>query len=243
MDVHGFVGFMLSKKFQMLKGRIKDWVKEVFGNIEAVRNNVVEVDFWDKEKESFSSRSGSLIGSDKQHVTFGQDRGSFRRQKSRTFWLKEGDKNTRSFYNMENMRRINHIGSLRRGGKVTDKPKDIKEEVATLFESLYKRENFPQLKLDGVLFPSISVETQSWLERVFDVAEVESAPTECRNDEAPGPNGFNFAFIKAGWEFLKINFMAMIMEFHSRGRLNTAINMTFVTLIPKVPDPGGATGL
>lgn len=45
-----------------------------------------------------------------------------------------------------------------------------------------------------------------------------------------------FGFIKAGWDFLKKNFMDMLTEFHRRGRLNGAINATFLTLIPKVPN-------
>ena len=60
---------------------------------------------------------------------------------------------------------------------------------------------------------------------------------ECDGDKAPGPDGFNFSFIKAGWEFLKEDFSAMLSEFHRRGRINREMNVTFLTLIPKVPNP------
>lgn len=36
------------------------------------------------------------------------------------------------------------------------------------------------------------------------------------------------------WSFLKKDFIEMLIEFHQRGKLNRAINATFITLIPKV---------
>lgn len=88
-----------------------------------------------------------------------------------------------------------------------------------------------------VSLPSISAEDQRWLERDFEIEEVEAALAECGSDKAPGPDGFNFAFLKAGWVFLKKDLMEMFKEFHARDRLNKAINATFLTLILKGPNP------
>lgn len=56
-------------------------------------------------------------------------------------------------------------------------------------------------------------------------------------DKAPAPYGFNFAFIKAGWEFLKEDLSVMLFEFYRRVRINREMNATFITLILKVPNP------
>lgn len=91
-------------------------------------------------------------------------------------------------------------------------------------------------KLEGVSFPSISMEDRKWLERDFEEEEVERALLECKTDKAPAPNGFNFCFIKAGMNFLK-ELIDMFTESHQRGKLNKAINGTFLTLIPKASNP------
>lgn len=75
------------------------------------------------------------------------------------------------------------------------------------------------------------------LERKLMEEEVETALMECGRDKAPEPYGFNFCFIKARWDFLKKNFIDFFKEFHRRGRLNKAINATFLMLIPKMLHP------
>lgn len=95
-------------------------------------------------------------------------------------------------------------------------------------------------KLDGISFPMIPLDTQGWLEKEFEEGEeVSKALEECGGDKAPSPDGFNFCFIKTGWDSLKDDLGVMLSEFHSRGRINKEMNATFLTLIPKVPNPVG----
>lgn len=75
------------------------------------------------------------------------------------------------------------------------------------------------------------------MERVFEDEQIKNAIMECGSDKASGPDGFNFCFIKACWDFLKRDFIDMLKEFLQRDRLNKAMNTTFLTLISKVPNP------
>lgn len=60
---------------------------------------------------------------------------------------------------------------------------------------------------------------------------------ECGGDKARGLDGFNFSFIKAGWEFLNEGFGVFLFEFHQRGIINREVNATFINPIPKDPNP------
>lgn len=118
-------------------------------------------------------------------------------------------------------RRVNHIRRFRREKRVKEGSEDIKEEIASFFEILYKSENFDKPKLDGLSFPSIFVKMQDWLETEFEEEET-VALKESGADKAPGPDGFNFSFIRARWGFL-----GMLSKFQQRGWLNREINATF----------------
>lgn len=83
----------------------------------------------------------------------------------------------------------------------------------------------------------MSIESRVWLEREFQEEEISVALADCVDDKASDLNGFNFSFIKAGWDFLKKDFYEMLSEFHKKGRLNMELNAAFLTLIPKVPNP------
>lgn len=77
----------------------------------------------------------------------------------------------------------------------------------------------------------------SLLDKPFEEMEILAALKECSSVRAPGPNDFNFSFIKKGWEFMKSLIFQFFAEFYSYGRLTKGINCTFVGLIPKVNCP------
>lgn len=67
----------------------------------------------------------------------------------------------------------------------------------------------------------------------FTEDEVREAVWSCDSSKSPGPDGFNFAFVKEFWEILKPNIMRFMQEFHIHGRFVKGFNPTFIVLIPK----------
>jgi hypothetical protein len=59
----------------------------------------------------------------------------------------------------------------------------------------------------------------------------------CDGSKSPGPDGFNFAFIKEFWDLLKGEIRIMFDQFHGNVCLPKDICSYFLTLIPKVACP------
>lgn len=109
-------------------------------------------------------------------------------------------------------KRSNSIGKIKRDN-FTENPMEIKEEIANYFEKLYSSNKFLRLQLEGLAFLVMSDESRIWLERDFEEEEIFSTMTDCGDDKAPSPDGFNFSFIRTALAFTKID----LCEFHLRG--------------------------
>ncbi|GKV32445.1 hypothetical protein SLEP1_g41054 [Rubroshorea leprosula] len=48
--------------------------------------------------------------------------------------------------------------------------------------------------------------------------EIEEGLNDCDGSKAPGPNGFNFNFVKFAWSTMKEDFVNFVTEFHRNGR-------------------------
>lgn len=63
--------------------------------------------------------------------------------------------------------------------------------------------------------------------------EIKSGVWSCESSKSPGPNGFNFRFIKEGWDVIKGDIFRMMNEFHTNAKLVRGSNPSFIVLIPK----------
>ena len=71
----------------------------------------------------------------------------------------------------------------------------------------------------------------------FKEEEISSAVWACGSDKSPGPDGFNFRFIKHFWKELKPEFLRFFAEFHVNVVFPKGVNSSFIALIPKIKDP------
>ncbi|GJU74574.1 ABC transporter G family member 3 [Tanacetum coccineum] len=81
------------------------------------------------------------------------------------------------------------------------------------------------------------VEDRQFLEMPITMEEVKRSVWDCAGSKSPGPDGFNFNFIKRTWEIIKSEFFGSIKYFEENSRLCHGCNTSFISHIPKVSDP------
>ncbi|GKU94200.1 hypothetical protein SLEP1_g7726 [Rubroshorea leprosula] len=218
MEVEGFAGYKCQQKLKLLKGFLKGWNKEVFGNMEAQYEQAVKkIEQVDMQNEIADLEDAEIV---KRQEGFSEMWDVLRKkeliwkQKSRSKWVCEGDANTRFFHRVTKGRRAqNNIAGLMCEGAWIEDPDLVKNEI--------------------------SEEKKDWLERSFSAKEIEEVLRSCDGSKAPGPDGYNFNFLKFAWQSIKEDFINFFSEFHRNGKLVRGLNASFIALIPKKLNAGG----
>ncbi|GKU89877.1 hypothetical protein SLEP1_g3954 [Rubroshorea leprosula] len=160
------------------------------------------------------------------------------RQKARKQWLREGDANSKFYHKgISSRQRRKQIVSLQVNGKKLEDVDNIKNGILEYFENLFKKEEWKRPNMDGISFKQISQAQNDLLVMPFSEDEIKAAVWDCGSDKAPGPDGFNFTFFKKMWSEIKDDIVEFVQEFHKNGKLVKGLNVSFLTLIPKVKNP------
>ena len=72
------------------------------------------------------------------------------------------------------------------------------------------------------------------LDASISMEEVRRAVWECESSKSPGPDGFNFNFIKRTWEIIKGDFFNCIKLFEATGSLSRDCSPSFIALVANV---------
>lgn len=114
----------------------------------------------------------------------------------RCSWLKEGDKNTKSFHPLAFVRMwTNKISFLMDGESKLDDRESIIRHINDFFVELYSKEDLNCPYLDNLAIADLCDESVVWLERPFE-EEVRAAVFVLGSDKASGPDGFPMAFFQ-----------------------------------------------
>ena len=113
----------------------------------------------------------------------------------------------------------------------------VKEEAVKFFAARFTEEKLDRPTLDGVQFNIITHTQREELTSPFTDLELKDAVWSCGGDKCPGPDGFNFNFIKEFWGVLKPDFRRFVDEFHVNGSFPKGSNASFLALIPKINHP------
>ena len=185
----------MKEKLKSLKKRINTWNKEVFGslqtnliNLEQMISNLDTKDEQGGLNEDEKKRRKSLFA-DLKNLCLKIE--MLNRQKSRIKWLQEGDLNTQFFATI-----LNRLNGVFVGNEWCEEPSRVKGEVLRFYKEIFTGSREIQLLLDNVPFPNISSEDNRALIKVISMEEVKQVVWDCDSNKSPGPDGFNFSFLK-----------------------------------------------
>jgi hypothetical protein len=110
---------------------------------------------------------------------------------------------------------------------------EIKNSVKSHFEKQFEERILNRPMLDGLTFSQLSNIDNEALIGAFSEEEIREAVWSCDGNKSPGPDGFNFNFLKSSWNVIKDDFMNLFHEFHQNAVLPKGITPSFIALIPK----------
>ena len=241
-EVVGSGLFIFKEKLKKLKVDLKVWNKEVFGDVNLASKEVQKMidvlDARDDDRGLIESEreERKVLLVDLIEGKFKQEAVMF--QKARHNWLKQGDLNTKFFHSSVKWRKArNQVHGIYVNDKWCDDKSVIKDKVREFFDVRFARNDACQVCLDNVRFRSISDFDNDLLISDFSEEEIRDVVWSCDNSKSPGPDGFNFGFLKFGWDIIKKDVMAAVKDFAVNGHWPRGTNASFFCLIPKVENP------
>ncbi|GKV44689.1 hypothetical protein SLEP1_g51849 [Rubroshorea leprosula] len=241
-NIEGWAGFRLKEKLKKTKEALRNWSRnfapEVDNKINKATAIIAQLDVKGENgqlsEEEIISRREAVI----ELWENIRSKESRMQQKSRKVWLANGDANTKFFHNcVKGRRKRNEMSSIQINGNQIVEPNRMKEEIASFFEKMFTEEWRERPTLEGVQFNQISMEQNVSLIAPFSESEIKAAIWECECSKAPGPDGFNFGFVKSEWDTIKEEVIEFIHEFQKNSKLVKGLNTSFIVLIPKVVSP------
>eukprot|EP00253_Pinus_taeda_P002455 PITA_02455 len=205
--------FLLHHRLKHIKGRLKEWNKNEFGNIFKAKgevekklkeiNQILIIEGYTEERKE--------IAESLQHEWENRclQEEIFWRQKSRIQWIKEGEQNTKFFRRSTIAHRNNNriVKLTDHHGVERNTHEEMEEVLVQHFQRIAEeitadRSQFTK-KFTQYIPKLISKEDNYNLNRPVTEEELEEVITEMHNGKAPGPDGFNVDFFKTCWRIIK----------------------------------------
>ncbi|CAJ2652296.1 unnamed protein product [Trifolium pratense] len=130
-------------------------------------------------------------------------------------------------------RRKNQLVALKDGDQWIEGVEEVKGCVKNFYADYFQEKWLNRPNLNGLQFQTLSDEDNLLLMAPFSSEEVKEAIWSSDGNKCPGPDGFNFTFLKACWEIIKGDIIDFLHEFYNSAILPKAITASFLSLIPK----------
>lgn len=208
--VAGWAGATLHDKLKSLKKEIKSW-KGSRANAVTDRIASLETDLQStmdqilRDGSSNSLRAKRLKVLDDLWNAFRLEECRWR-QKSRSRWAKEGDRNSAFFHRQCKIRVAKqNITKLSTNGLEIEDAEGIKQAIFQHYKSFFtsQKKRRPRLRCPNI--QRLSRNDQADLEKQFSEAEIWDVVKSFDGNKAPGPDGFNMKFFQEFWSLVRVD--------------------------------------
>eukprot|EP00253_Pinus_taeda_P020773 PITA_20773 len=247
IEVYGSPSFVWEQKLKNVKATLKAWIKKSTQSPNRQRKEAViqlEGIQFDMEDIDPSATNLAKEKSAQKNVYY-----SFRKEeeywrlKSRSLWLKSGDRNTSYFHRQCRARLArNHIAEITSSsGQVYKGFSQIQEAAVNHFWNLLSAERNGEEEDETEFLTAIpnlvSEEDNVSLMSPATEEEITNIVWSMDPDKAPGPDGFSIHFYGICWEIIKFDLFRMIRGVLRKAKMGGGTKSTFLALIPKETNP------
>lgn len=113
----------------------------------------------------------------------------------------------------------------------------LKREIESYVKDHFIKGNKSSLQLPLNEMKQFSREDALNLEKMSTLEEVKMAVWSCGVEKSTGFDGFNFMLFREMWEVTGSEPLAFVQQFFESGILPMSLNVTWVTMIPKIKNP------
>ncbi|XP_057795996.1 uncharacterized protein LOC131012095 [Salvia miltiorrhiza] len=228
-------------KLKRLKKELKNWNKNVFGNVDALVDETQRELMDIQMRISLQGYTDELFEKEVQaqaKINVALTRKScLLQQKSRVSWLKDGDRNTAFFHaTLRYKHKPRVISQLMIDGTRESNQDRIGEHIVDYFTTLFTEDSGSDVgieAIEAVIDPVISDEHNAVLSAIPSDEEITAAVFSMDSDSSPGPDGFSGKFFQVGWEIIKHDIWAAVHAFFRKSYLPSGCNSSTLILIPK----------
>ena len=157
------------------------------------------------------------------------------RQRAKTHWYKDGDRNTKFFHASASARKkVNRIISLvDDNGMLATDTDSLRHVAKDYFVNLFQKKNSVMNPVLDVIQHSVTHEDNDFLTANFSKEEFRVAIFSMNSDKCPGPDGYNPGFYQHFWNVCSDDIFKDCCEWLNTGHFPSSLNTTNIALIPK----------
>ena len=158
--------------------------------------------------------------------------------RSKTTWIREGERGSKYFFHLENRHFTNKAMTALKleSGETTFDQDQILNQVKSFYQNLYDKKPTSNEDLTTLLpesTPKLTDEQRDGISGNLTLKEIGSALKNMKNDKSPGSDGYSAEFYKFFFRDLGAFLLRSINEGYSKGELSNTQKQGVIICIPK----------